>query len=145
VYGQIVIGYGSVTGFRTDTVVPTGQIRFEQGGYLGNGPYLSSGIPLGWTTTLGLTNTEAAGSTKKVTATAIGTIASIVHTFQSKDAPRYVLAKFSIVVLYFLVTVDLYIIRWLAVRENRKRDEKRAELDDTYVVEKNHEIFEFDR
>ena len=112
------------------------------------GYYLSGGIPIGWTTILGLTSTNIAGSTKKVTVACIGTIAYTVgniispHTFQVKDAPRYLPAKISIVIIYFLITVDLYVIRWLAVRENRRRDERKAELGDAYVVEKNHEFLD---
>ena len=112
------------------------------------GYYLSGGIPIGWTTILGLTSTNIAGSTKKVTVACIGTIAYTVgniispHTFQAKDAPRYLPAKISIVIIYFLITVDLYAIRWLAVRENKKRDERKAELGHAYVVEKNHEFLD---
>lgn len=110
------------------------------------GYYLSGGIPIGWTTILGLTSTNVAGSTKKVTVACIETIAYTVgniispHTFQAKDAPRYLPAKISIVILYVLITIDLYAIRWLAVKENRRRDEKKTELGDAYVVEKNHEF-----
>jgi len=112
------------------------------------GYYLSGGIPIGWTTILGLTSTNVAGSTKKVTVAVIETIAYTVgniispHTFQAKDAPRYLPAKISICIIYFLITVDLYLIRWLAVRENRKRDEKKAGLGEGYVVEKNHEFLD---
>lgn len=112
------------------------------------GYYLSGGIPIGWTTILGLTSTNIAGSTKKVTVACIGTIAYTVgniispHTFQAKDAPRYLPAKISIVIIYFLITVDLYVIRWVAVRENRKRDQHKASLGDGYVVEKNHEFLD---
>ncbi|KAE8442002.1 hypothetical protein EG329_003938 [Mollisiaceae sp. DMI_Dod_QoI] len=112
------------------------------------GYYLSGGIPIGWTTILGLTSTNIAGSTKKVTVACIGTIAYTVgniispHTFQAKDAPRYLPAKISIVILYFLITVDLYAIRWLAARENKRRDERRVALGDAYVVEKNHEFLD---
>ncbi|KAF8854836.1 MFS general substrate transporter [Acephala macrosclerotiorum] len=73
----------------------------------------------------------------KFTVACIGTIACTVgniispHTFQVKDAPRYLPAKISIVILYFLITVDLYAIRWLA-----------AELGDAWVVEKNHEFLD---
>lgn len=110
------------------------------------GYYLSGGIPIGWTTILGLTSTNVAGSTKKITVSCIQTIGYTVgniispHTFQAKDAPRYLPAKISIVIIYFLVTVDLCIIRWLAVRENKRRDRKREELGDAYVVEQNHEF-----
>ncbi|KAL3417223.1 major facilitator superfamily transporter [Phlyctema vagabunda] len=113
------------------------------------GYYLSGGIPIGWTTILGLTSTNVAGSTKKVTVACIGTIAYTVgniispHTFQAKDAPRYLPAKISIVIIYFLITLDLCVIRWLAVRENKKRDAARAEMGDSYVVEKNHEFMDF--
>ncbi|KAN0122938.1 putative MFS allantoate transporter [Hyaloscypha variabilis] len=111
------------------------------------GYYLSGGIPIGWTTILGLTSTNVAGSTKKVTVACIQTIAYTVgniispHTFQAKDAPRYLPAKISICIIYFLITVDLYVIRWLAVRENRRRERER-EKGEGYVVEKNHEFLD---
>ncbi|KIW33174.1 uncharacterized protein PV07_00045 [Cladophialophora immunda] len=110
------------------------------------GYYLSGGIPIGWTTILGLQASNVAGSTKKITVTCIGTIAYTVgniispQTFQIKDAPRYLPAKISIVILYFLITVDLYLIRMVYVRRNKKRDEQKAALGEAYVVEKNHEF-----
>jgi MFS family permease len=112
------------------------------------GYYLSGGIPIGWTTILALTSSNVAGSTKKVTVACIGTIAYTVgniispQTFQAKDAPRYLPAKISIVILYVLITIDLWIIRVLAVRENRRRDRRREELGEAYVVEKNHEFLD---
>jgi MFS family permease len=112
------------------------------------GYYLSGGIPIGWTTILALTSSNVAGSTKKVTVACIGTIAYTVgniispQTFQAKDAPRYLPAKISIVILYVLITIDLWIIRVLAVRENRRRDRRKEELGEAYVVEKNHEFLD---
>jgi MFS transporter, ACS family, DAL5 transporter family protein len=38
--------------------------------------------------------------------------------------------------------VDLYLIRWLAVRENRRRDKAREEKGESYIVEKNHEFLD---
>lgn len=112
------------------------------------GYYLSGGIPIGWTTILGLTSTNVAGFTKKVTVACIQNIAYTLgniispHTFQAKDTPRYLPAKISIVIIYFLITVDLYVIRWVAVRENRKREKEREEKGKDYVVEKNHEFLD---
>ncbi|KAJ5782429.1 hypothetical protein N7457_004203 [Penicillium paradoxum] len=110
------------------------------------GYYLSGGIPIGWTTILGLTSTNVAGSTKKVTVSCIQTIAYTVgniispQTFQARDAPNYLPAKISIVILYFLVTVDLGLIWWVAVRENRRRDQEKEALGDAYVVAENQEF-----
>lgn len=112
------------------------------------GYYLNGGIPIGWTTILGLTSTNVTGSTKKITVSCIQTIAYTVgniispHTFQARDAPRYLPAKISIVIIYFLITIDLCVIRWLSVRENRRRDREREELGDAYVVEQNHEFLD---
>lgn len=112
------------------------------------GYYLSGGVPIGWTTILGLTSTNIAGSTKKITVACIQTIAYTVgniispQTFQSKDAPRYLPAKIAICILYFLITIDLCLIRWLAVRENKRRDRRREELGEFYVVEQNHEFLD---
>lgn len=51
-------------------------------------------------------------------------------------------AKTSICILYVLITIDLYLIRLLAVRENKKRDREKEELGDSYVVEKNQEFLD---
>ncbi|KAF7629691.1 hypothetical protein AFLA_013399 [Aspergillus flavus NRRL3357] len=112
------------------------------------GYYLTGGIPIGWTTILGLTSTNIAGSTKKITVSCIQTIAYTVgniispQTFQAKDAPQYLPAKISIVILYVLVTLDLYLIRWLSIRENRRRDQEKEALGDAYVVPQNHEFLD---
>lgn len=112
------------------------------------GYYTSGGIPIGWTTILGLQSSNVAGSTKKVTVATIGTIAYTVgniispQTFQSRDAPRYLPAKISICIIYFLITVDLFVIRWVFVRRNKKRDEEKAALGDSYRVEENHEFLD---
>ncbi|KAL1961664.1 hypothetical protein VTN77DRAFT_1339 [Rasamsonia byssochlamydoides] len=112
------------------------------------GYYLSGGVPIGWTTILGLTSTNIAGSTKKITVACIQTIGYTVgniispQTFQSKDAPRYLPAKIAICILYFLITIDLCVIRWIAVRENRRRDRQKEELGESYVVEQNHEFLD---
>jgi ACS family allantoate permease-like MFS transporter len=112
------------------------------------GYYLSGSIPIGWTTILGLTSTNIAGSTKKITVACIQTIcytaANIIspQTFQSKDAPRYLPAKISICIPYFLITVDLCVIRWVAIRENRRRDRKKEKLGDAHVLEQNHEFLD---
>ncbi|EXJ88555.1 hypothetical protein A1O1_05485 [Capronia coronata CBS 617.96] len=112
------------------------------------GYYLSGGIPIGWTTILGLQASNVAGSTKKITVTAIGTIAYTVgniispQTFQARDAPRYLPAKISIVILYFLITVDLWLIRLVYVYRNKKRDAEKAERGPDFVLEKNHEFLD---
>ncbi|KAF2160688.1 hypothetical protein M409DRAFT_28828 [Zasmidium cellare ATCC 36951] len=110
------------------------------------GYYLSGGVPIGWTTILGLQASNVAGSTKKVTVACIGTIAYTVgniispQTFQAKDAPRYLPAKISIVIIYFLITVDLAIMRWVFVRRNKKRDGEKEQRGVDYTVELNHEF-----
>lgn len=112
------------------------------------GYYLSGGIPIGWTTILGLQASNVAGSTKKITVTAIGTIAYTVgniispQTFQARDAPRYLPAKISIVILYFLITVDLCLIRLVYVYRNKKRDAEKAKRGPDFVLDKNHEFLD---
>ncbi|KAK1527819.1 major facilitator superfamily transporter [Colletotrichum paranaense] len=112
------------------------------------GYYTSGGIPIGWTTILGLQSTNVAGSTKKVTVACIGTIAYTIgniispQTFQARDAPRYLPAKISICIIYFLVTVDLFLMRWVLERRNKKRDAEKAALGDAYKVEENHEFWD---
>lgn len=110
------------------------------------GYYLSGGIPIGWTTILALQASNVAGSTKKITVTTIGTIAYTVgniispQTFQAKDAPRYLPAKIAICIIYFLCTVDLFLIRLVYVHRNKKRDADKAQRAPEFVVEKNHEF-----
>ncbi|EFQ34484.1 major facilitator superfamily transporter [Colletotrichum graminicola] len=112
------------------------------------GYYTSGGIPIGWTTILGLQSSNVAGSTKKITVACIGTIAYTVgniispQTFQARDAPRYLPAKISICIIYFLVTVDLFVMRWVLDRRNKKRDAEKAALGDAYKVEENHEFWD---
>ncbi|KAF7554993.1 hypothetical protein G7Z17_g2530 [Cylindrodendrum hubeiense] len=112
------------------------------------GYYTSGGIPIGWTTILGLQSSNVAGSTKKITVACIGTIAYTVgniispHTFQARDAPRYLPAKVSICIIYFLITLDLLLMRWVFVQRNKKRDQEKAERGDSYEVEHNHEFFD---
>lgn len=112
------------------------------------GYYLSGGIPIGWTTILGLTSTNVAGSTKKITVSCIQTVAYTVgnvispQTFAPKDGPQYLPAKISIVILYFLVTVDLCLIRWMFIRENRKRDQEKTALGNAYIIPENHEFLD---
>ena len=112
------------------------------------GYYLSGGIPIGWTTILGLTSTNVAGSTKKITVSCIQTIAYTVgniispQTFQAKDAPKYLPAKISIVILYFLITIDLCLIRWLSIREIRRRDQEKEALGGASVLPENHEFLD---
>jgi hypothetical protein len=80
--------------------------------------------------------------------TAIGTIAYTVgniispQTFQARDAPRYLPAKISIVILYFLITVDLCLIRLVYVYRNKKRDAEKANRGEDFVLEKNHEFLD---
>lgn len=112
------------------------------------GYYTSGGIPIGWTTILGLQSSNVAGSTKKVTVACIGTISYTVgniispHTFQARDAPRYLPAKISICIIYFLITVDLLVMRWVFARRNQQRDQEKSGRGDEYQVEENHEFFD---
>ncbi|KAF5678377.1 allantoate transporter [Fusarium heterosporum] len=112
------------------------------------GYYTTGGIPIGWTTILGLQSSNVAGSTKKITVSCIGTIAYTVgniispHTFQARDGPRYLPAKISICIIYFLCTVDLFVMRWVFDRRNKKRDAEKAAQGDQYKVQDNHEFLD---
>lgn len=70
------------------------------------------------------------------------TVGNIIspQTFQARDAPRYLPAKISIVILYFLITVDLCLIRYVYVFRNKKRDAAKSERGEDYVLEENHEF-----
>lgn len=112
------------------------------------GYYTTGGIPIGWTTILGLQSSNVAGSTKKVTVACVGTIAYTIgniispQTFQPRDAPQYLPAKISICIIYVLVTIDLFIIRWVLDRRNKLRDRERAALGDAHKPEENHEFLD---
>ncbi|KAM0808377.1 putative MFS allantoate transporter [Seiridium cardinale] len=112
------------------------------------GYYTSGGIPIGWTTILGLQSSYIAGSTTKVIVATIGTIAYTIgniispQTFQARDAPRYLPAKIFICIIYFLITVDLFVIRLVLDRRNKKRDQEKAALGDTHTAEENHEFLD---
>ncbi|KAK7756936.1 Allantoate permease [Diatrype stigma] len=112
------------------------------------GYYTTGGIPIGWTTILGLQSSNVAGSTKKVTVACVGTIAYTVgniispQTFQPRDAPQYLPAKISICIIYVLVTIDLFIIRWVLDRRNKLRDQEKAALGDAHKPEENHEFLD---
>lgn len=72
------------------------------------------------------------------------TVGNIIspQTFQARDAPRYLPAKISIVILYFLITVDLLIMRMVFVRRNRQREEEKAARGSEWKVEENHEFLD---
>ena len=112
------------------------------------GYYTTGGIPIGWTTILGLQSSNVAGSTKKITVACIGTIAYTVgniispQTFQPKDAPHYLPAKISICIIYVLVTIDLFVMRWVLQRRNRLRDQEKEALGDAHRPEENHEFLD---
>lgn len=112
------------------------------------GYYTSGGIPIGWTTILGLQSSNVAGSTKKVTVACIGTIAYTIgniispQTFQPRDAPQYLPAKISICIIYVLVTIDLFVMRWVLERRNKLRDQEKAALGDAHKPEENHEFLD---
>ncbi|KAI0130421.1 major facilitator superfamily domain-containing protein [Xylariales sp. AK1849] len=110
------------------------------------GYYTTGGIAIGYTTILGLQSSNVAGSTKKVTVACIGAIAYTVgniispQTFQARDAPRYLPAKISICILYFLVTVDLFVMRYVLSKRNKTRELEKEALGDGYTPEDNHEF-----
>jgi MFS transporter, ACS family, allantoate permease len=51
-------------------------------------------------------------------------------------------AKISICILYFLITVDLFLIRWVLDRRNKQRDQEKAGLGDSYNAQENHEFLD---
>ncbi|KAH7129518.1 major facilitator superfamily domain-containing protein [Dactylonectria estremocensis] len=112
------------------------------------GYYTTGGIPIGWTTILGLQSSNVAGSTKKITVACIGTIAYTIgniispHTFQARDAPRYLPAKISICIIYFLCTLDLLLMRWVFERRNKQREAEKAAQGGQARVEDNHEFLD---
>ncbi|KAI1632961.1 major facilitator superfamily domain-containing protein [Biscogniauxia mediterranea] len=112
------------------------------------GYYTSGGIPIGWTTILGLQSSNVAGSTKKITVACIGTIAYTIgniispQTFQPRDAPRYLPAKISICIIYFLITVDLFIMRYVLDRRNKEREQEKREQGEAYTLQENHEFLD---
>ncbi|CAG9970396.1 unnamed protein product [Clonostachys byssicola] len=113
-----------------------------------NSTATSFGIPIGWTTILGMKSSNVAGSTKKVTVACLETIAYTVgniispQTFQPRDAPRYLPAKISICIIYFLCTVDLLVMRWVLSSRNKKRDQEKEAQGDAHIVQENHEFLD---
>ncbi|KAK4619821.1 hypothetical protein CLAFUW4_10868 [Fulvia fulva] len=109
------------------------------------GYYLPGGILIGWTTISGLQASNVAGSTKKITVACVGpivyTIGNIIssQTFQAKDAPKYLPAKISIVILYLLIMIDFLVMRWVFVQRSKLRDQARSELGEACKVGENHE------
>ena len=45
-------------------------------------------------------------------------------------------------ILYFLITVDLFLIRLVYVHRNKKRDAEKMALGEEYTIEKNHEFLD---
>ncbi|CCG81506.1 putative MFS allantoate transporter [Taphrina deformans PYCC 5710] len=92
------------------------------------GYYLIYGYPVGSVLILSLISANTAGYTKKVTVNAINLIAYCVgniigpQTFQAKDSPDYKPAKIAMVICFGVCMLDFMIIRYLAVRENKRRD-----------------------
>lgn len=92
------------------------------------GYYLIYGYPVGSVLILSLISSNTAGYTKKITVNAINLIAYCVgnavgpQTFQAKDAPDYNPAKIAMVVCFAVCMADFLLIRFLAVRENKRRD-----------------------
>jgi ACS family allantoate permease-like MFS transporter len=64
------------------------------------------------------------------------------HAFRARDAPRYLPAKVAIVILYFLITCDLVLIRWVFVRRNRQREGAKEAKGEAWKVDDNHEFLD---
>ncbi|CDK27161.1 unnamed protein product [Kuraishia capsulata CBS 1993] len=112
------------------------------------GYYLQGAVPIGWTVILGQMSSNVAGSTKKSVVNAINVIGycagNIIspQTFRAANAPRYLPAKISIIIIMFLVTIDLIIMRWYAIHLNKKRDAEREALGDDYKTRDNQEFLD---
>jgi len=75
-----------------------------------------------------LTKGPDGGHTKKVTMNAIVLMSFCLgniigpETFQDKDAPQYIPAKMTIVIILSFGIIFTVLLDWLYIRENRKRD-----------------------
>jgi ACS family allantoate permease-like MFS transporter len=94
------------------------------------GLYILIIYPVGFICILSSVASNTAGHTKKVTVNAILLIGYCVgnligpQTFRASDAPSYVPAKVSMVVLFFVAIGLNGVLMWVNYRENKKRDEE---------------------
>lgn len=92
------------------------------------GYYLIYGYPVASVIILSLISANTAGYTKKVTVNALNLIGYCIgniigpQTFQAADAPDYTPAKIAMVICFALCMFILLLIRFIAVRENKRRD-----------------------
>lgn len=97
------------------------------------GYYLIATAGASWGLVMVLISNNTLGYTKKVTVNSIQIIAYAVgnwigpQTFRESDAPNYRRGKTMIACLYGATAVILVIIRFVNIRENRRRDRLQAE------------------
>ncbi|CDO93774.1 unnamed protein product [Kluyveromyces dobzhanskii CBS 2104] len=107
------------------------------------GYYITGIAPVGIIAVTSLVVSNTAGHTKKLTANAISLIGysagNIIgpQTFRSSDGPGYHKAKAAIVGCYGAAIVLMIFMSLINVRQNRKRDNRKRELGDKYVVLEN--------
>lgn len=110
------------------------------------GFWIFSASPIGIVLITSCVTSNTAGFTKKMITTAImlvGYSAGNVigpQTFRSTDAPEYNKAKAGAVGCYCATIILMSILTFYNMWENKKRDRKKAELGDAYVVPDNVEF-----
>lgn len=92
------------------------------------GYYLVYGYPVCSVLVYSMISANTAGYSKKVTVNAVNLIAYCVgnaigpQIFQAKDAPNYTPAKITMVICFALCMADLLLLRFVAVKENKRRE-----------------------
>lgn len=97
------------------------------------GYYMISVSGAAWGLIMTAISNNTLGYTKKVTVNALQIIAYAAgnwigpQTFRADDAPEYKRGKSLVAIMYGLSTVVLLVVRWVNIRENKRRDRVQAE------------------
>lgn len=97
------------------------------------GYYMISVSGSSWGLVMAAISNNTLGYTKKVTVSGLQIIAYAAgnwigpQTFRSSDAPHYKRGKMMVAIMYGLSGLVLLILRWVNIRENRRRDRIQAE------------------
>jgi MFS family permease len=97
------------------------------------GYYMISVSGSSWGLVMASISNNTLGYTKKVTVSGLQIIAYAAgnwigpQTFRASDAPEYKKGKLMVAVMYGLSGVVLLILRWVNIRENRRRDRIQSE------------------
>lgn len=97
------------------------------------GYYMISVSGAAWGLIMTTISNNTLGYTKKVTVNAFQIIAYAMgkwislQTFRADDAPGYKRGKSLVAIMYGLSAIVLVVVRWVNIRENKRRDRVQAE------------------